>query len=47
MCNEDDYNVAAALLRPSIKSDSTSLTQPKDAPDSNEPKEAVNKNLIY
>lgn len=47
MCNEDEYNVAAALLRPQFLEDPNTLMEPKDAPDSNEPKEVPNKNLIY
>ena len=48
MCIEDDYNVACALLKPSIstRKDFTGKP-PQDAPDSMEPQKSPHNNLIY
>ena len=44
MCNEDNYNVACALVRPIVEEDLSGPKLPQNAPDSNEHKES--KNLI-
>lgn len=46
MCNEDDYNVACALVLPRISDEKGNNPVAKNAPDHNEHRDPKHNNLI-
>lgn len=42
MCNEDDYNVACALLRPIITKDGKNILEPKTEDPDGPPEKSIN-----